>query len=109
MNAAQNYHNHYVMEQLIIPQTIAKATAAAPSLTEYAEACIYVEFTIVTDVFKRYTPLSNLFIGSAADESYTFKAGNQYTLNINIGPEPIEFTAEVTKWAEAIQGNHNIN
>lgn len=109
LNAATNYHNHYVMEQLIIPQTIAKATAAAPSLTEYAEACIYVEYTIGTEVFKSFTPLANLFIGSAADDTYTFKAGNQYTLTINIGPEPIEFTAEVATWADEIQGNNNIN
>jgi hypothetical protein len=26
--------------------------------------------------------------------------GNQYTLNITVGPKPIEFTAEVTPWAE---------
>lgn len=108
LNAATNYHNHYVMEQLIIPQTIAKATAAAPSLTEFAEACIYVEYTIGTEVFKSFTPLANLFIDSA-DDTYTFKAGNQYTLNINIGPEPIEFTAEVATWADEIQGNNNIN
>ena len=109
LNAATNYHNHYVMEQLIIPQTIAKSTAASPSLTEYAEACIYVEYTIGTEVFKSFTPLANLFIGSAADESYTFKAGNQYTLNINIGPEPIEFTAEVATWADATEKNQDIN
>ena len=108
LNAATNYHNHYVMEQLIIPQTIKKSTAGFPSLTEYAEACIYVEYTIGTEVFKSFTPLANLFINST-DDTYTFKAGNQYTLNINIGPEPIEFTAEVATWADEIHGNHNIN
>ena len=108
LNAATNYHNHYVMEQLIIPQTIAKSTAGFPSLTEYAEACIYVEYTIGDETFKSFTPLANLFINST-DDTYTFKAGNQYTLNINIGPEPIEFTAEVATWADEKFGNHNIN
>lgn len=105
LNKAPKHHDYYVLEQLIIPQTIAKATAAAPSLTEGAEACIYVEYTIGTEVFKSFTPLANLFIGSAADDTYTFEAGNQYTLNINIGPEPIEFTAEVTPWVNGNESN----
>ena len=116
-----SYHNHYVLEQLLIPQTINKYTEPTPtaaegatpavvtlpvSLTEYAVACVYVEYTIGEETFKSYTPLANIF--SSAD-TYNFEGGNQYTLNITIGPKPINFTAEVTEWAEAIQGNHNIN
>lgn len=106
LNAATNYDNHYVLEQLIIPQTINKPTTASPSLDEYAEACVYVEYTIGDEIFKSYTPLANIF--SSAD-TYNFEGGKQYTLNITVGPKPINFTAEVTEWAEAIQGNHNIN
>ena len=108
LNAATNYHNHYLLEQLIIPQTIEKAAAATPALSEFTEACIYVEYNIGTEPFKSYTPLANIFDTSAAS-TYTFQAGNQYTLNINIGPEPINFTAEVSTWADAIEGNQNIN
>ena len=105
LNAATNYDDHYVLEQLIIPQTITKSTAAAPSLTEYAEACVYVEYTIGDEVFKSFTPLANLF---TSNDTYDLKGGNQYTLNINIGPEPIHFTAEVAEWADAIDEDLDI-
>ena len=123
-----SYHNHYVLEQLLIPQTINKYIEPTPtaaegdgqgsegatpavvtlpvSLTEYAVACVYVEYTIGEETFKSYTPLANIF---STDPTYNFEGGKQYTLNITIGPKPINFTAEVTEWAEAIQGNHNIN
>lgn len=109
LNAATNYHNHYVLEQLIIPQTINKADSIAPSLTEFANACVYVEYTIGAEIFKSYTPLGNIFNDVAADTIYTFKAGNQYTLNINIGPEPIHFTASVAEWADAIEEYLNMD
>lgn len=140
-----SYHNHYVLEQLIIPQTITKYTEPTPtaaegdegstggdssdegtgdgsdegdgqgsegatpavvtlpvSLTEYAVACVYVEYTIGEETFKSYTPLANIF--SSAD-TYNFEGGKQYTLNITVGPKPIEFTAVVTEWAEATNGD----
>ena len=106
LNAATNYDNHYVLEQLIIPQTINKPTTASPSLDEYAEACVYVEYTIGDEIFKSYTPLANIF--SSAD-TYNFEGGKQYTLNITVGPKPIEFTAVVTEWAEAIEKDQNID
>lgn len=98
-----NYHNHYVLEQLIIPQTISKYTGIElSSLNVYREACVYVEYTIGTEVFKSFTPLSNIFSNEA---TYNFEGGKQYTLNITIGPKPIKFTAEVTKWADEIVGD----
>ena len=100
-----NYHNHYVLEQLIIPQTIAKYTGDdLSSLKPYSVACVYVEYTIGTEVFKSFTPLSNIFSQAA---TYNFEGGKQYTLNITIGPKPIEFTAEVTKWSDEIVGDLN--
>jgi len=106
LNAATNYDNHYVIEQLIIPQEIAKATGKTSSLTEYTEACIYVEYTIGSETFKSYAPLANLF---ASTDTYTFGAGKQYTLNITVGPEPIYFEAEVTTWADEVEGNVNMD
>lgn len=141
-----NYHNHYVLEQLIIPQTITKFVPQTPettedtgdntgteegndegtdneggegteddteeptssvvplpvSLTEYEVACVYVEYTIGTEVFKSFTPLSNIF---SNDATYNFEGGKQYTLNITIGPKPIEFTAVVTPWEMEVEGD----
>ncbi len=106
LNAATNYDNHYVLEQLIIPQTINKSTTDSPSLDEYTEACVYVECTIGNEIFKSYTPLANIF---STDATYNFEGGKQYTLNITVGPKPIEFTAEVTEWADAIEKDQNID
>lgn len=106
-NDVVSYHNYYVLEQLIIPQTIAKHTYTAEeptsSLTEYTEACIYVEYTIGTETFKSFSPLANIF--TTAD-TYDLEGGKQYTINVIIGPAPIEFTAEVTPWENAIEKDH---
>lgn len=103
-NATQNYDGSYVLEQLIIPQTIAKSAVPSPSLNEYAEACVYVEYTIGSETFKSYSPLANIFIDNDSQETnYNFEGGKQYTINITIGPDPIEFTADVTKWADAVE------
>ena len=103
-NATQNYDGSYVLEQLIIPQTIAKSAVPSPSLNEYAEACVYVEYTIGSETFKSYSPLANIFIDNESQETnYNLEGGKQYTINITIGPDPIEFTAEVAKWADAVE------
>lgn len=108
LNAAQSYHDHYVLEQLIIPQVIDRpASYKGPSIKEFDEACIYVEYTIGTETFKSFTSLASLFAKTA--DSYTFKAGNQYTINITVGPKPIYFTTSVSAWAEEIEGNQNLN
>ena len=147
-DATTNFDGYYVLEQLIIPQTIEKYSKPQHitkpdeeenndntlnenisdddtyitdedtenkendilplpseenillSLTEYSQACVYVEYTIGAETFKSFTPLANIFIGNGNEASYTFLGGNQYTLNITVGPKPIEFTAEVTPWAE---------
>ena len=142
-NATKNYNGFYVLEQLIIPQTIAKftpsesttstseeggenagenteaegseeddntstesATVAIPvSLTEYTQACVYVEYTIGNEKFKSFSPLANIFIGKGAATAYDFEGGMQYTLNITIGPKPIEFTAVVSEWETEINGD----
>lgn len=115
-NATTNYNNHYVLEQLIIPQTIKKFTATTTeataavvtlpvSLIEYDEACVYVEYTIGEEIFKSYTPLANIF---TTEPTYNFEGGNQYTLNITVGPKPIEFTATVDDW-ETAEANQDMD
>jgi hypothetical protein len=103
LNGKEKFDGYYVLEQLIIPQTIAKYTGNdLSSLKPYSVACVYVEYTIGTEVFKSFTPLSNIFSNEA---TYNFEGGKQYTLNITIGPKPIEFTAEVKEWAEGKTSN----
>lgn len=107
-----SYHNHYVLEQLIIPQTIAKhkyeTEEPTSSLTKYDEACIYVEYTIGTETFKSFSPLANIFIGTAEAESYDLEGGKQYTINVIVGPSPIEFTATVDAW-ETAEANQDMD
>jgi hypothetical protein len=99
-NATANFNKHYVLEQLIIPQTLAKYVGEeVNSLNEYTQACVYVEYTIGDETFKSFTPLANIFSNA---ETYNFEGGKQYTINITVGPKPIYFTAEVAPWADAI-------
>ena len=96
------------MEQLILPQTIQKAATTEPSLTELTEACLYVEYTIGDEVFKSFSPLANIF--TTSDEiSYNLEGGKQYTINVIVGPSPIEFTADVAEWADAVEENKEMN
>ena len=102
LNGKEKFDGYSVLEQLIIPQTIAKYTGTdLSSLKPYSVACVYVEYTIGTEVFKSFTPLANIFSNEA---TYNFEGGKQYTLNIIIGPKPIEFTAEVSEWETEING-----
>ena len=91
------FDGYYVMERLMIPQSAAKATVNS-QITEFTEPCVYVKYTIGTEPFEGYYALANLFIGTNADNSFNFQGGNEYTLNITVGPRPIYFTTEVTTW-----------
>ena len=106
INGTGNYNNLYVLEQLILPQTIKKAATTEPSLSELAEACLYVEYTIGDEVFKSFSPLANIF---ASTDTYKLEGGKQYTVNVIVGPTPIEFTADVTEWANAVEENKEMN
>lgn len=111
LNASTNFNDHYVLEQLIIPQNCTKYTGTdIPSLSEYQVACLYVEYTIGEETFKSFTPLANIFLGATSTEdNYSFLAGNQYTINVIVGPDPINFEAVVTPWATEIENDLNMN
>ena len=99
-----NFDGYYVMERLMIPQSAAKAvdgTSGDPinsQITEFAEPCVYVKYTIGSEPFEGYYALANLFIGAGSGASFNFEGGNEYTLNITVGPRPIYFTTSVTAW-----------
>jgi len=101
-----NFDGYYVMEQLLIPQTAAKSSTAA-QITEQTEPCVYVEYTIGEETFKGFYALANIFIGEGTDSNYTFAGGNQYTLTITVGPDPIHFTPSVTPWEDEVVGGLN--
>ena len=111
LNASTNFNSHYVLEQLIIPQSCTKHTGTdIPSLSEYQVACLYVEYTIGEETFKSFTPLANIFLDPASSaDKYSFEGGNQYTINVIVGPAPIYFEASVTEWADAIENDLNMN
>jgi len=102
------FDGYYVMEQLLIPQTAAKSSTAA-QITEQTEPCVYVEYKIGEETFKGFYALANIFIGAGTGDSFTFAGGNQYTLTITVGPDPIHFAASVTTWAEEVVGNLSAN
>ena len=106
INGSDSKSGYYVLEQLILPQTIKKAATTEPSLAEYAEACLYVEYTIGDEVFKSFSPLANIF---STAETYKFEGGKQYTINVIVGPTPIEFTVDVVDWADAVEEDKEMN
>lgn len=106
INGLDSKSGYYVLEQLILPQTIQKAATTEPSLTELTEACLYVEYTIGDEVFKSFSPLANIF---ASTDTYKLEGGKQYTVNVIVGPTPIEFTADVAEWADAVDKDKEMN
>lgn len=106
INGSDSKSGYYVLEQLILPQTIQKAATTEPSLTELAEACLYVEYTIGDEVFKSFSPLANIF---ASTDTYNLEGGKQYTVTVIVGPSPIEFTVDVAEWADAVDKDKEMN
>ena len=95
----------YVIEQLLLPQGIKKATTAS-STAEFTEACVHITYTIGTEVFDGYYALNNIFDNA---NDYTFEGGNEYTLTITVGPAPIHFTPSVTAWTEGADKNLKVD
>ena len=106
INGSDSKSGYYVLEQLILPQTIQTAATTEPSLSELAEACLYVEYTIGDEVFKSFSPLANIF---ASTDTYKLEGGKQYTVTVIVGPSPIEFTADVAEWADAVEKDKEMN
>ncbi len=91
-----NYSGYYIMERLMIPQTIAKTTPASQR-AEFTAPCIYVKYTIGSEEYTGHWGLANLF-DTTSNTELNILGGNEYTLTITVGPEPIYFTAAVTPW-----------
>ena len=103
------YSGYYWFQTLIFPQTLTcKATGAKASATDLTDRYLYVKYTIGAEVFEAYYDLANAFGMTAADQTYVFAQGSEYTLNIKVGPEPIIFDATVTPWTVVDEVEHNV-
>lgn len=94
------YSGYYWIQTLIFPQTL---TCASPGALKEAPASkyLYIEYTIGTEIFKAYYDLAYVFDNTLiAGETYDLEQGSEYTINIKVGPEPIVFEANASKWAD---------
>lgn len=104
--AADNYDECYWVENLIFPQDITCKKAYVDNVidpqsdADNLDTYLYIAYKIGDDVFERYYDLANVFGVKTANTTYSFEQGSQYRLTITVGPKPIHFTAEVTKWIE---------
>ena len=104
------YNGYYWIQTLIFPQTLTcKATGAKSNATALTDRYLYVKYTIGTEVFEAYYDLANAFGKNAANQTYEFAQGSEYTLNIKIGPDPIIFDATVTPWTVVEEVAHVVN
>ena len=104
------YSGYYWFQTLIFPQTITcKATGAKANPSTLTDRYLYVKYSIGAEIFEVYYDLANAFGKTAADQTYEFAQGSEYTLNIKVGPDPIIFDAVVTAWDEKAELDHIVD
>ncbi len=108
------YSGYYWFQTLVFPQTLTCMAEGAQTAAP-AGKYLYIEYTIGTEVYKAYYDLANVFnsqLKPAHDEvaagTYEFAQGSEYTLNIKVGPMPIEFEATATGWDTKEAVNHSV-
>lgn len=104
------YSGYYWIQTLVFPQTLTCSVDGAKA-TEPAGKYLYLEYTIGQETFRAYYDLAYVFgcTTEAGHNTYDMEQGSEYTINIKVGPEPIEFEAKATKWAEDADINHEVN
>ena len=120
-DATTNYNDCYWLETLIFPQTTAcKATTAQSVATSLTDMYLYIKYQIGSETYEAYYDFAKIWgatvvndgQGNTNTNSYTFVQGNEYTLTLTVGPDPIHFAAQVTQWADTtnpIEVNQTIN
>ena len=113
-NQVTTYSGYYWFQTLVFPQTLTCMAQGAQTAAP-AGKYLYIEYTIGTEVFKAYYDLANVFNsnlepaqGEVAAGTYEFAQGSEYTLNIKVGPMPIEFEATATAWDEKTAVDHTV-
>ena len=108
-DATTNYNNCYWIETLIFPQTTAcKAITAQSVATSLTDMYLYIKYQIGSETYEAYYDFAKIWgatvvndgQGNTNTNSYTFVQGNEYTLTLTVGPDPIHFAAQVTQWAD---------
>ena len=103
------YSGYYWIQTLIFPQTLTCAATGAKA-TEPTGKYLYIEYTIGDETFRAYYDLAYVFDNTLdIDGTYDIAQGSEYTINIKVGPDPIEFEAKSTKWAEETEINHIVD
>lgn len=82
---------YWVLERLLMPQTITRSTYGT-QMTPYEEAYMYVKYSVGTEAFQCYVSLCNLFTDAA---TLDLKGGNEYTIKVLVGPDPVYFQVSV--------------
>ena len=82
---------YWVLERLLMPQTIAR-TAQKEQMTAFDEAYMYVKYSVGDEAFQIYVSLCNLFTDAA---TLDLKGGNEYTIKVLVGPDPVYFQVSV--------------
>ena len=116
-----NYNNCFWLETLMFPQTTkCKATTAQSTATALTDMYLYIKYQIGSETYEAYYDFAKIWgatvvndnSGDDVTNSYTFVQGNEYTLTLTVGPDPIHFAAQVTQWADTttpIAVNQTIN
>ena len=107
LTATTNYSGNYWLETLMFPQTATcQVEGAQSTASDLDDMYIYIKYQIGSETFEAYYDFANVWGADLDDETtdvtdvFTFEKGNEYTLTLNVGPEPIHFDATVTKWAD---------
>lgn len=95
-----NYNGNYWIETLIFPQvSTCKSTDAQANNTGLDNIYLYIEYKIGDEEFKVWYDFAHIWDKDLnVNGTYEFLQGNQYTLTLTVGPEPIQFSPTVTKW-----------
>ena len=105
------YSGYYWFQTLIFPQTLTCDTIGALTTAPNSKY-LYIEYTIGKELFKAYYDLAYVFGSTqeAANNTYELKQGNEYTINVKVGPDPIVFEANASAWAnDTVVTNHNVH
>lgn len=104
------YSGYYWFQTLIFPQTLTCDTIGALKTAPNSKY-LYIEYAIGNEPFKAYYDLAFVFgcTQDANNNTYDMEQGSEYTININVGPDPIVFKAQASKWDDDIEINHDVN
>ena len=112
------YSGYYWLQTLIFPQTLTCKSNKAQSTSDgLTDKYLYVKYTIGSEAFEAYYDLTYVFNPDAKPVSndvtvattYKLEQGSEYTLNIKVGPEPISFEAQASKWADEVVSEPSVN